>query len=214
MINSKAWNWDINIHEYWKKISDEFLPVALRWRSDNLSKVLDLGCGIGRNALYLANNNFDVYAFDLSESGLRQLKEEAKRMNLGVNVKQGDMLSLPYEDDCFDCILAFHSIYHTDYEGLKTVVSEIKRVLGKGGEIFLTLNSKESDAWKSPSHKKIDQYTIVKDETTEENVPHTYLSYGEVLDLLKDFSLSKIQQIFDYWGDKKHAHFFISCSEE
>jgi len=56
MIESKAWNWDINIHDYWKKTSDEFLPVAIRWKEEKQRRILDLGCGIGRNALYLAAN--------------------------------------------------------------------------------------------------------------------------------------------------------------
>ena len=93
MIESKAWNWKIDIHDYWKKASDEFLPVALRWKAGNLKKVLDLGCGIGRNTFYLANNNFNVYAFDLSESGLLQLAEEANKRNLNINIEKGDMLS-------------------------------------------------------------------------------------------------------------------------
>jgi len=124
------------------------------------------------------------------------------------------MINLPYDDEYLDCILAFHSVYHTDYEGLKNVVSKIGRVLKQGGELFITLNSKENDAWTSDVYKKIDQYTLLKDETTEENVPHTYLSYEEVLGLLKSFKTLKIQQIFNYWGGKKHAHFFINCRKE
>ena len=212
-MESKAWNWDIDLHDYWKRISDEFLPVALRWKEKKLHRVLDLGCGIGRNALYLASCDFDVFAFDLSESGLRQVAEEAEKNKYDIKIKQGDMLNLPYHDGYFDCILAFHSIYHTDYLGLRRVVSEIKRVLKKDGEIFITLNSKENDAWTSSNHEKVDQYTLLQDETTEENVPHTYLSYQEVLELIADFETLKIQQIFDYWADKKHAHFFINCKK-
>lgn len=86
MIKSKAWNWDIGVHDFWKKTADEFLPVALRWKDGRLHRVLDLGCGIGRNALYLASNDFDVYAFDLSESGLRQLAAEAKKGNYDIKI--------------------------------------------------------------------------------------------------------------------------------
>ena len=92
------------------------------------------------------------------------------------------------------------------------VVSEIKRVVRRDGEIFLTLNSKENDAWTSDSSRKIDGFTLLKDETTESDVPHTYLSYEEVLDLLSDLSLGKVQQVFDYSGGRKHAHFYISCT--
>jgi len=123
------------------------------------------------------------------------------------------MLNLPYADEYFDSILAFHSIYHTDYLGLKRVISEIRRVLKKDGEVFLTLNSKENDEWTSSSYEKIDQYTLLKDEATEKDVPHTYLSYDEVIELITDFEILKIQQIFDYWENKKRAHFFINCKK-
>lgn len=211
MIESKAWNWDIEIHDYWKNVSDEFLPVALKWKSNNFTKILDLGCGIGRNTLYMAKLDFDVYAFDLSESGLSQLAKEAKKSKLKINIKKGDMLDLPYDNDFFDCLLAFHSIYHTDFEGLHKVISGIYRVVRKDGEIYITLNSKESDTWQLYADKRIDNYTIIKTEKAELAVPHTYLDYHEVLELLSDFCIIKIHQIFDYWEDRKHAHFFITC---
>ena len=102
MIESKAWNWDIDIHEYWEKVPDEFLPVALRWKTNHFKKALDLGCGIGRNSFYLADNNFNVYAYDLSESGLLRLAEEAKKRNLKIKTEKGDMTDLPYKNDFFD----------------------------------------------------------------------------------------------------------------
>ncbi len=212
MIESKAWNWNEDIYKYWN-VADEFLPVALKWKSKNFSSVLDLGCGIGRNALFLAKMNFDVDAFDLSLNGLAQLIKSAKEENLNIKIKNGDMLQLPYKDNYFDCLLAFHSIYHTDLEGLKKVISEINRVLKNGGEIFITLNSKNSEAWDLYSERRIDNYTLIKTEGLEIDVPHTYLNYDDVLLLLKDFNLIKIQQIFDYWENRKYAHYFVTCKK-
>ena len=39
------------------------------------------------------------------------------------------------------------------------------------------------------------------------DVPHTYLEYKDIVNLLKDFQILKIQQIFDYEEDRRHAHF-------
>ena len=213
MIKSKAWDWNVGIRQYWKNVSDEFLPIALKWKKDNLNTVLDLGCGIGRNALYMARIGFNVHAFDLSKEGLSQLFREAKLQNLDIKIKIGDMLNLPYDDNFFDCLLAFHSIYHTDYYGLKKVVSEIQRVLKKNGEIYITLNSKESDAWITFLDKRIDNYTLIKTEAGETDVPHTYLDYDDATRLLSDFKILKIQQIFDY-HKRKYAHFFILCKKQ
>ncbi|MBE3092521.1 MAG: class I SAM-dependent methyltransferase [Actinobacteria bacterium] len=213
MIESKAWNWNDEICKYWKNVSDEFLPIALKWKEGNLNTVLDLGCGIGRNALYMARTGFNVHAFDLSKEGLSQLSKEAKLQNLNIQIKIGDMLNLPYSNNFFDCLLAFHSIYHTDYDGLKRVISEIYRVLKKNGEIYVTLNSKESDAWITFSDKRINNYTLIKTEAGEIDVPHTYLDYNDATGLLSNFKILKIQQIFDY-HERKYAHFFILCRKK
>jgi SAM-dependent methyltransferase len=183
----------------------------MKWKAENFSNVLDLGCGIGRNAIYLAKMGFSVSAFDLSEDGLSQLKKEAQRENINIDIKLGDMLTLPYETGYFDCILAFHSVYHTDHAGLVTVLSEMRRVTKKDGQIFVTFNSKDSAAWNLFSDRRIDEYTLFKTEGPEVDVPHTYVEYADVLNLMKEFEILKIQQIIDYWEDRKHAHFFVTA---
>jgi 2-polyprenyl-3-methyl-5-hydroxy-6-metoxy-1,4-benzoquinol methylase len=49
-IGSKGWDWSLISEDYWNKVSDEFLPVALRWKNLRKKTVLDIGCGRGRNA--------------------------------------------------------------------------------------------------------------------------------------------------------------------
>jgi SAM-dependent methyltransferase len=211
MIKSKEWNWSTNVDDYWRNVADELLPLALKWKTKNFTNVLDLGCGIGRNAIYLAKIGFSVSAFDLSEDGLAQLKKEAQRENLNIDIKLGDMLTLPYETKFFNCLLAFHSIYHTDYVGLVKIISEMRRVTKKDGQLFVTFNSKDSDAWNLFSDRRIDEYTLFKTEGPEVDVPHTYLEYADVLNLMKEFQILKIQQIIDYREDRKHAHFFVTA---
>jgi SAM-dependent methyltransferase len=214
MIKSKEWDWSGNINEYWKNVAGEFIPLVFQWKARGFKKVLDLGCGIGRNALYLAKLGFSVSAFDLSADGLSQLKQTAQTENVNIDLMLGDMLNLPYASAYFDCLLAFHSIYHTDYTGLTRIIAEIYRVTRPSGEIFITLNSKEADAWNLYSQRRIDEYTLLKTEWAEVDVPHTYLEYKDILILLKDFQILKIQQIFDYEEDRRHAHFFVTASRE
>lgn len=54
-------------------------------------KVLDLGCGEGRNAIPLAKAGFDVTAVDLSEAGIRKLDILAKREAVRVQSIVADM---------------------------------------------------------------------------------------------------------------------------
>lgn len=213
IVTSKPWDWnkaDDDSH-HWEIPDDEFLSTFLRWRNSGFGKVLDLGCGTGRHSIFLAQNGFEVDAFDLSLNGLRDLKDKIQGQNLAITIKTGDMLNLPYERNVFDCVLAFHTIHHTDLAGLKKTIMQIYDVLKPGGEVFLTLASKESDSWNKYAKARIDSTTLIKTEGPEVEVPHTYLNYEEVTQLIKDYHLMKIQQVIRYLPaqNKKHAHFFI-----
>ena len=66
------------------------------------------------------------------------------------------MINLPYKDNEFDCIIARNVLSHTDTEGMKTIVKDLKRVLKKNGECYLTLGSK--DTW---GYKQMASYRLL-----------------------------------------------------
>jgi len=209
-VQSKPWNWKLAKEEYWRKPADEIYPVAFRWKDKGYKKVLDLGCGVGRNSIFLSQMGFEIDAFDLSPTAIEELTYKIKNLKLNIRTKIGDMLQLPYPNEHFDSILAIHSIYHTDMEGLKTVIGEMKRVLGDNGEIFFTLNSKMSPSFKTPTNKIVDEHTIIKTEGLEKGIPHTFVDYEDIKTLLEDLQIIKIQQIEDIYEDMSGWHYFIS----
>lgn len=207
-MQSRGWRWKEIKELRWEIPSEEAYHLAHRWKSLNKLRFLDLGCGIGRHAIFFAKQGFEVFAYDISESGISTLKEKVKKENLNIKIDLGDMLSLPYPSESFDCILAYHVIYHTDRKGLDKVISEIKRVLVKDGEIFVTFNSKESPSYKNPQHKRINGNTILKQEGKEAGILHYYVDEEEVLELMKDFdiiSLRYIKEIKPYEGCKYYV---------
>jgi SAM-dependent methyltransferase len=161
MIKSKAWNWDIVNDDFWTIPSEDVYYYLERWSKLGYKRFLDLGCGLGRHSIFFAENGFEVDAFDLSESGLEKFVEQIQNDKLNIHIRLGDMLSLPYEDNYFDCILAYHSIYHTDSMGIKQVIAEIFRVLKKDGEALLTFNSKNNPSFTKNIHRKIDENTVL-----------------------------------------------------
>lgn len=54
-------------------------------------RLLDLACGRGRNALFLAEQGYAVTAVDIAEEGLQQLRNEAARRGLNLEVRQMDL---------------------------------------------------------------------------------------------------------------------------
>lgn len=95
-------------------------------RSRDAHSVLDLGCGTGQLAKYLADQDFDVAAIDLSPGNV-----DATRSR-GVIAEVADFASLPFPDKSFDAAFAMNSLLHVRPEELSGVLSEISRVLMQG----------------------------------------------------------------------------------
>lgn len=96
----------------------------------NARRVLDLGCGFGKNCLELRElfPNMEFYGVDLLEKNT--IPEFINYQKLDLNVS-----SLPYPNDFFDAIMFIHVIEHL--ERPLFLGNEIKRVLKPGGRIYL-----------------------------------------------------------------------------
>jgi SAM-dependent methyltransferase len=214
-VKSKGWDWSQVSDEYWSKVSDEFLPVALRWKELGKKTALDVGCGRGRHSLFLAGLGFDVTATDISPEGIEQLNKAAKQKGLDKKIRTVvcDMLEMPFEKESFDCAVGFHSIFHTDYAGLKKVISKITTILKKSGRLYITLNSKSNQAFHDPRNIMVDDYTIIRNYGIEKGIPHTFVEHKDVVELLADYKINRIQQIFKYLDTFESAHFYVEAEK-
>ena len=116
------------------------------------AKVLDIGCGGGANiANWLAKcTNGHVSGIDYSKVSV----EESKKLN-AIAIKQGkcdivygDVSSMPFDDEAFDCVSAFETVYF--WTDLEKSFAEVNRVMKSGGT-FLICN--ESDGTNSADEK-------------------------------------------------------------
>src|SRR5690606_25019011 len=92
-------------------------------------KILEVGCGTGRTACYLADQGYEVVATDIDPDVLTKAKKRADAMGVTVEFLQADAHSLPFPDDTFDAILV-ESV--TNFTQAKKSVSEYFRVLKPG----------------------------------------------------------------------------------
>lgn len=219
MIESKAWDWE-KLHKeeqkIWLEPSIESYYLLNRWQKQNKKEFLDLGCGIGRHTVLFAQNGFNTSGFDLSEEAVNSTKEYANKIGLKVKLQKGDMLSLPYKDNEFDCILCYNVISHSDTEGILKIIKEINRVLKNDGECYLTLCSKDTWGFKQETWPLVDSNTRIRmDEGPEHGVPHFYADYDLICELFKEFIVKKITHVQDfYWKNGKtcnsyHYHILI-----
>lgn len=126
---------DLPVPPYWEEFFRSF-------PSPSLVRVLDLGCGGGRNSELLVRLGFDMRACDAYRS---MVDETRKRISsLSHNAKQqvvrADMRSLPYRNGEFDAVIA-NGVYHNaftrkEFEG---AVVETARVLRSAGSLCLNV---------------------------------------------------------------------------
>ncbi|HML11397.1 MAG TPA: class I SAM-dependent methyltransferase [Stellaceae bacterium] len=166
---------------------------------------LDLGCGVGRHALLLAAEGFEVEAFDGSETGLAVLRETAASRGLRLGVEHGNADTLPYPDASFDFVLSWNVIYHGTMGDVGARIAEIWRVLKPGGLYQGTmLPTRHVDY---PRGRFIAPGTLVCDGPDEErNHPHFYCDAATLVALFSGFDLLSLSQAEQHRPGSWHWH--------
>ena len=101
------------------------------------SKVLDVPCGAGRLALEMAAWGHDVTAVDQCAELIAAAKREAATRGLEVDLRQGDMRSLP-EDGSYDgAVCLWNSFGYFDDVGNLEFLRAVSRSLKPGGRLAL-----------------------------------------------------------------------------
>ena len=106
---------------------------------------LDCGCGGGANVRRLLERSNKVYGIDYSEISVTKSREtNAEAIRSGkCEILHGDVASLPFEDDSFEIVTAFETVYF--WQNIEKAFSEIYRVLKKGGIFAITNESTGTD---------------------------------------------------------------------
>ena len=113
----------------------------LRFR--DMKRALDVGCGNGRNSLYLAETGLLVDAADFSQVAIQTTKGRCERAGLAerVQVHEHDLQhALPFKAETFDLSLDFYvSCHFLDAQMKQRYISELFRTTKPGGYLISAL---------------------------------------------------------------------------
>lgn len=111
------------------------------FQNHNVKKILDIGCGPGRNAIYLAKQGYILTAIDYSKFSLEILQKKAG--NLPIKVMLESVQNLPFEDNSFDAIICRHVLSYINQNNIDKVMKEMHRVTKKNGIVYIKVLSSQ-----------------------------------------------------------------------
>lgn len=150
-------------------------------------RILDLGCGTGRHTAYLVQNGFEVLGCDSSEAALRIAGSAVP----GIQLQVCDIGSLPYGDRSMDGIFCHAVIQHGTLSTIKLAISEIHRVLRRGGALFLTSTSTEHPEYQTG--REIEPGTKMGIDAIDGDMPHHYFTEHEMRHLFGCFDIARLE---------------------
>jgi 2-polyprenyl-3-methyl-5-hydroxy-6-metoxy-1,4-benzoquinol methylase len=121
-------------------------------------KALDLACGLGGNALFLAGKGLEVHAWDISPVAVEKLNATAQQQNLTLHTQTRDVANQPPKANSFDVIIVSRFLE-------RKICPDITAALKPGGLLFYQTYTQEKEGSDGPSN------------------PHFLLEKGELLRL-------------------------------
>lgn len=119
--------------------------AAKIFASSNSRVILDLGCGTGRDSLYLANSGLEVIGLDAAHSGLLLAQKRDDASEIKSSWIESDSRSLPVSDSIFDGVYCFgllHEFVGVSAENaVAKTMDEIHRVLKTSGVAIIAVSA-------------------------------------------------------------------------
>jgi SAM-dependent methyltransferase len=121
------------------------LDQILKGRFTKEMKILDAGCGEGRNAVYFIRQGYPIFGIDPNEVAIQYCRYLAKSLNPDFDIHKfqfGKLEDIPFHTGAFDaviCSAVLHFASNVDY--FWQMISEINRVLKPGGVFWFRMTT-------------------------------------------------------------------------
>jgi SAM-dependent methyltransferase len=126
------------------------------------ARVLDVGCGAGTNALFLARSGFRAFGIDLAPAAIAAAGARAERAGLSVSFRAGDALQTGFPNRFFGGLTDV-GCFHTLPKRLRPAYAkELYRILAPSGRYCLAWVAAEyTGRWGPPTRPSVREVTVV-----------------------------------------------------
>ncbi|MGQ9565169.1 MAG: class I SAM-dependent methyltransferase [Candidatus Bathyarchaeales archaeon] len=180
------------------------LPIFKRIKAKT---VLDLGCGAGRHAIYLAAQGFNVIALDISKNALKIVEKWAQKEKLKtLALVQASMTSLPFNNDSVDAVISVSTIHHGLRKDMTNTINETHRILKKKGLFLANIASDKDPRYGEGKQIENGTFLILEDfEGNQFEEIHHFCTENEALGMFSNFAEKELKlekRGFRYWEIK------------
>ena len=187
----------------WLEPEPDVIALLPQLKARGTRTALDLGCGVGRHALLLAEHGLVVEAIDGSATGLAVARETAQARGIALGLRQGNADALPFDNGSFDFVLSWNVIHHGTLGDVGRRVAEIWRVMRPGALYQGTmLPIRNSNYGKG---RTVAPGTFVVD-GAERGHPHFYCDAATLVALFAGFELLSLKQQLQLKPGSWHWH--------
>jgi tellurite methyltransferase len=134
-----------DLQQQYGNIDIYLFDQLLKGTYDNCRKILDVGCGGGRNLIYFLRNGYEVYGIDPNAGAIEAVKGLAEKLsptNAQEAFKVATAEDLPFKDEYFDLVISSAVLHFAKNEAhFEMMLKSMWRVLKPGGYFFARLAS-------------------------------------------------------------------------
>jgi SAM-dependent methyltransferase len=136
----------LTVQEQFGQIDIYVFDQILRGNITHEMRVLDAGCGYGRNLVHLLRQGCEIFALDEDHDAVNHVRKLSASLETGLpaqNFQVGEIEQMPFPDAFADVVLC-NSVLHfaRDEAHFTKMLSELWRVLRPGGMLFCRLGSR------------------------------------------------------------------------
>ena len=165
-LDQQSQHWEINFSNKPEMFGLEPSISAQKslkiFKDQNISKIIELGAGLGRDTIYFAKNSIHVEALDYSVSGIKRIKQKVKDNSLSelISTRVFDIRNaIPFRDNSIEVFYS-HMLYcmALTNDELNKLNNEIHRVLKPGGINIYTVRQIKDGDYQRGVHRGEDLY--------------------------------------------------------
>lgn len=174
----------------------DFLALLPELWLDGVRRVLDAGCGVGRQLLPLARQGFQVVGVDREAAVFPVLKKNLAAAALSALLLKADLRRLPLADGRFDLVVSINVINHGYAATFRNYCRELDRVLKVGGHLFIIGSPRAAAAkLRLPQTRELEPGTLVDIATPDGELVHHLPTAEELQAQFPGYGMERLETI-------------------